>query len=147
MGEGMGFDWLSGLMGGGGGVGGMMGQVPAGYQFGDMTNGAMATGQPFGGQASGYDFMGGSLGANAQNQPLSFGMDGYGQGGMGMNMAGLAGIGKGMGQQQQHAPQQMAMMGGGGGNTKNLFRSLMRQPNLTHQAMATPSILGGNLLG
>lgn len=37
--------------------------------------------------------------------------------------------------------------GGGGGNTKGLFSSLIRQPNLIHAPISTPNILGGNLLG
>lgn len=138
--EGFDLSALANMFGGGtgaAGVGGMTGNVPAGYQFGDLTNGNMAAGGQFGGAPSGFDFMNGSLGTNAQNQPLSFGMQGYGQGGGQPNIGSLlGGMGKGMQQPQQHGGGAVPMGGGGGGgggNMKGLFSQLMRQPNLVHQ--------------
>ena len=143
MGEGMDFSWLSGMFGGGGGgFGDSVGQHQVTGIFGGTPQ--QAGGQFMSGQAPEMvPFYGG--GQNFDMPSMNMGQSGSG---MDMSALGLLGMAGGQGgqQQQQQAPQ-MAMSGGGGGNTKNLFSSLMRKPNLVHQAPATPMLMGGNLFG
>ena len=149
MGEG-GFDFssLMGMFGGGG---------DAAANFGANVGQPQVTGV-FGGtpQTPGGNFMSGTMQTmpTMQNfdsgtlpqgqQPLSFGMGQYGQ--SAQPNLGLLGMGGAKQQQPQHAPMQMAG-GGGGGNMKGLFSALMRSPNLTHQALAMPTLLGNSMGG